>query len=130
MIQETAGFSPQVYRNSRKIAESNSHRGKIHSDAADLLLPEGRFDRYYFAYDGDVSNISISGGSPGLTAGAKVTPLPAGYEIVWKITADCRIQNLKDNALQNSYEWRDAKNLIRYEKTAISQLQSLLTNSI
>ncbi len=51
------------------------------SDAADLLLPDGRFDRYYFAYDVDVSNISISGGSPGLTVGAKVTPLPAGYEI-------------------------------------------------
>ncbi|MEM1119128.1 MAG: T9SS type A sorting domain-containing protein [Bacteroidota bacterium] len=51
------------------------------SDAADLVLPEGRFDRYYFAYDGDVSNISISGGSPGLADNATVTPLPAGYEI-------------------------------------------------
>ncbi|MEL7219953.1 MAG: T9SS type A sorting domain-containing protein [Bacteroidota bacterium] len=51
------------------------------SDAADLLLPEGRFDRYYFAFDEDMSNVSISGGSPGLTANATVTPRPAGYEI-------------------------------------------------
>ena len=51
------------------------------SDAADLLLPDGRFDRYYFAYDEEKTNVSISGGSPGLTVGAKVTPLPAGYEI-------------------------------------------------
>ncbi len=51
------------------------------SDAAALLLPDGRFDRYYFAFEGDMSNVSISGGSPGLTANASVTPLPAGYEI-------------------------------------------------
>ncbi len=51
------------------------------SDAADLLLPEGRFDRYYFAYKGDMSNISISGGSPGLAANATVTALPAGYTV-------------------------------------------------
>ncbi len=51
------------------------------SDAAALLLPDGRFDRYYFAFDEDMSNVSISGGSPGLTAGASVRPLPAGYEI-------------------------------------------------
>ena len=51
------------------------------SDAADLLLPEGRFDRYYFAFDEEMSDVSISGGSPGLTNGATVTPLPAGYEI-------------------------------------------------
>ena len=51
------------------------------SDAADLLLPDGRFDRYYFAFDEDMSNVNISGGSPGLTAGASVTPLPAGYTL-------------------------------------------------
>jgi len=51
------------------------------SDAADLLLPDGRFDRYYFAMDEEMSNAFISGGSPGLTVGASVTPLPAGYEI-------------------------------------------------
>ncbi len=51
------------------------------SDAADLLLPEGRFDRYYFAMDQELPNLSISGGSPGLTAGATVTALPAGYEL-------------------------------------------------
>jgi len=50
------------------------------SQAADLLLPDGRFDRYYFAFDSaDMSNVSISGGSPGLTVNATVTPLPAGY---------------------------------------------------
>ena len=51
------------------------------SDAADLLLPEGRFDRYYFNIDQDMTNVNITGGSAGLTVGAKVTPLPAGYEI-------------------------------------------------
>ncbi|MEO1375051.1 MAG: asparagine synthetase B family protein [Cyanobacteria bacterium J06635_10] len=56
--------------------------------------------------------------------------VPPGYEIVWEITDDGEIQNLKDNAIQNSYEWRETKNLIRDEKTAISQLQSLLKNSI
>ena len=65
-----------------------------------------------------------------LTPVENIFTLPAGYEIVWEITDDCRIQNLKDNAIQNSYEWREAKNLIRDEKTAISQLQSLLTNAI
>ena len=51
------------------------------SDAADLVLPDGRFDRYYFAFEEDMSNVSISGGSPGLVDNATVTPLPAGYEI-------------------------------------------------
>ena len=51
------------------------------SDAADLLLPDGRFDRYYFAFDEDMSGVNISGGSPGLADNATVTALPAGYEI-------------------------------------------------
>ncbi len=51
------------------------------SDAADLLLPDGRFDRYYFAYEGDISNINISGGSPGLADNATVTALPAGFTL-------------------------------------------------
>ncbi len=52
------------------------------SDAADLLLPDGRFDRYYFGFDSaDMSNVSVSGGSPGLTANVTVTPLPPGYTV-------------------------------------------------
>ncbi len=51
------------------------------SDAADLVLPNDRFDRYYFAMDQEMPNVRISGGSPGLTIAATVTPLPAGYEI-------------------------------------------------
>ncbi|MEM9926709.1 MAG: asparagine synthetase B family protein [Cyanobacteria bacterium P01_D01_bin.50] len=65
-----------------------------------------------------------------LTPVENIFTVPAGYEIVWEITDECRIQNLKDNAIHNSYEWREAKNLIRDEKTAISQLQSLLKNAI
>ena len=51
------------------------------SGATDLVLPDGRFDRYYFALDEEASNVSISGGSPGLIDNATVTPLPAGFEV-------------------------------------------------
>jgi len=52
------------------------------SGAASLLLPDGRFDRYYFGFDAtDMSNVSVSGGSPGLTVNATVTPLPPGYVV-------------------------------------------------
>lgn len=52
------------------------------SGATDLVLPANRFDRYYFGFDAaDMSNVSVAGGSPGLTVNATVMPLPPGYTV-------------------------------------------------
>ena len=56
--------------------------------------------------------------------------VPAGCEIVWEINQN-QIQNQVNNyKIKNQYEWKEAKNLIRDEKIAISQLQGLLKNAI
>jgi len=50
--------------------------------ATDLVLPADRYDRNYFAFaSSDVSNVSVTGGSPGLTTNVTVIPLPPGYVI-------------------------------------------------
>ncbi|MGF1673962.1 MAG: asparagine synthetase B family protein [Rivularia sp. (in: cyanobacteria)] len=79
----------------------------------------------------DLPQVSISGfygyncfsyvPSP-LTPVNNIFTVPAGCEIVWKIN--------QNSAIQNIYEWVEAEDLIRDEKTAISQLQALLKNSI
>ena len=56
--------------------------------------------------------------------------VPAGCEIVWEINQN-QIQNQVNNyKIKNQYEWKEDNNLIRDEKTAISQLQGLLKNAI
>lgn len=57
-----------------------------------------------------------------LTAVENIFTVPAGCEIVWQIN--------QNSAIQNNYEWVETEDLIRDEKTAISQLQALLKNSI
>ncbi|MEB3218307.1 MAG: asparagine synthase-related protein [Nostocales cyanobacterium 94392] len=57
-----------------------------------------------------------------LTSVENIFTVPPGCEIVWQIN--------QNSAIQNIYEWVETENLIRDEKTAISQLQTLLTNSI
>lgn len=57
-----------------------------------------------------------------LTPVNNIFTVPAGCEIVWEIN--------QNKAIQNSYEWVEAEDLIRDEKTAILQLQALLKNSI
>ncbi|MBE9216976.1 asparagine synthase [Plectonema cf. radiosum LEGE 06105] len=57
-----------------------------------------------------------------LTPVENIFTVPAGCEIVWEIN--------QNNAIQNYYEWVESEDLIRDEKTAISQLQALLKNSI
>ncbi|MEM6753694.1 MAG: asparagine synthetase B family protein [Cyanobacteria bacterium P01_C01_bin.38] len=61
-----------------------------------------------------------------LTPIENVFTVPAGCEIVWEINRDSR--NISNT--QNSYQWKEAKNLIRDEKTAILQLQNLLKDAI
>lgn len=68
-----------------------------------------------------------------LTCIENVFTVPAGCEIVWEIDRDYQIQNQRSNqqsAIQNQYEWKEAQNLIRDEKTAILQLQGLLKDAI
>ncbi len=57
-----------------------------------------------------------------LTPVENISTVPAGCEIVWEIDGDIKIQN--------SYQWQEAENLIRDEKTAILQLQGLLKDAI
>ena len=52
-----------------------------------------------------------------LTPVENISTVSAGCEIVWEIDRDSKIQN--------RYEWRETEDLIRDEKTAISQLQDL-----
>ncbi|MBV6623228.1 MAG: asparagine synthase [Rivularia sp. (in: Bacteria)] len=53
--------------------------------------------------------------------------VPAGCEISWEINRNNQIQN---NQIQNCYQWRESEDLIQDEKTAVSQLQDLLKDSI
>ncbi len=61
-----------------------------------------------------------------LTPIENVFTVPAGCEIVWEINKSHKIQN---DQIQN-HQWKEANNLIRDEKTAISQLQGLLKDAI
>lgn len=72
-----------------------------------------------------------------LTPVENIFTVPAGYEIVWEINQDNKIQNPKPNKIQNikskiqnRHKWKEAENLIQDEKTAISQLQDLLRDGI
>ncbi|MEO0934774.1 MAG: asparagine synthase-related protein, partial [Cyanobacteria bacterium J06641_2] len=69
-----------------------------------------------------------------LTPVENIFTVPAGCEFVWEINQN-QIQNQiqiynYNYKIQNQYEWKESKNLIRDEKTAISQLQGLLKNAI
>ncbi len=63
-----------------------------------------------------------------LTPIENIFTVPAGCEIVWD-NQDNKIQNHKSK-IQNSYQWKESKNLIPDENTAISQLQGLLKDAI
>ncbi|MEA5598613.1 asparagine synthetase B family protein [Rivularia sp. UHCC 0363] len=65
-----------------------------------------------------------------LTPIENVFTVPAGCEVVWEINQDSKIENSQTNKIQNRYEWKETKNLIRDETEAVSQLQALLRNSI
>ncbi len=80
-----------------------------------------------------------------LTPVENIFTVPAGCEIIWEVTDDSKIQNLKSvlesvggrestpqtfRKIQNYYQWKEAKNLIRDEKIAILQLQGLLKDAI
>ena len=91
-----------------------------------------------------------------LTPIENIFTVPAGCEIVWEINKNYQIQNQRSNQqsaiqnlswkvlgeenlhpkfsakskIQNRYEWKESENLIRDEKTAILQLQSLLKDAI
>ena len=51
------------------------------SDAADLLLPEGRFDRYYVGFASNTVNTATLASADGLSEFATVTILPAGFSL-------------------------------------------------
>lgn len=51
------------------------------SDAAALLLPEGRFDRYYIGFSANGITSATLDGSAELDEFATVTVLPAGYSL-------------------------------------------------
>lgn len=61
-----------------------------------------------------------------LTSIENIFTVPAGCEIVWEFNKNHQIQNYQ---IQN-YQWKEAENLISDEKTAISQLKSLLKDAI
>ena len=66
-----------------------------------------------------------------LTPVENIFTVPAGCEIVWEFNSiQNQIQKQIQNQIQNQYEWKEDNNLIRDEKTAISQLQTLLKNAI
>lgn len=66
-----------------------------------------------------------------LTPIENIFTVPAGCEIVWEINQYSRnTSNTSVVKIQNRYEWKESENLIRDEKTAISQLQGLLKDSI
>lgn len=69
-----------------------------------------------------------------LTPVENVFTVPAGCEIVWEVSQNHQIQNIKNYQKQDFYQylyqWKEADNLISDEKTAISQLQDLLKNAI
>ncbi len=51
------------------------------SDAADLVLPEGRFDRYYVGFASNTVNTATLASTVGLSEFASVTILPAGFSL-------------------------------------------------
>ncbi|WP_414619026.1 asparagine synthetase B family protein [Calothrix sp. CCY 0018] len=66
-----------------------------------------------------------------LTPIENIFTVPTGCEIIWEINQN--YQNTSNTSvvkIQNRYEWKESENLIRDEKTAILQLQSLLKDSI
>lgn len=51
------------------------------TDAADLVLPEGRFDRYYIGFAGNPITTAELTGSAALNEFATVSVLPAGFSL-------------------------------------------------
>ncbi len=65
-----------------------------------------------------------------LTPVKNIFSISAGCEIVWEVTENHQVQNSSGKILEKGNDWVEAESLIQDERTAISQLQNLLQDSI